>query len=56
MNDAPHQPFIGQIDELAVYGRTLTEQEIFSIYLRELRWYQDSAISFITGRFRRTNH
>ena len=44
----PSDPFIGQIDELAVYGRTMTEEEIFSIYLRELRWYQDSAISFIT--------
>ena len=40
--------FQGQIDELGVHSRALTEAEIYSIYLRELRWYRDSAISFIT--------
>ncbi|MCP5098385.1 MAG: LamG domain-containing protein, partial [Chloroflexi bacterium] len=37
----PDMLFTGQIDELAVYGRELTAGELYSIYLRELRWYRD---------------
>lgn len=42
------QTFDGMIDELAVYGRTLTEAELYGIYLRELRWYRDKATTYLT--------
>ena len=43
------EPFLGQIDELAIYGRELSDPEILSIYLRELRWYrtQDSNLFMV---------
>ncbi|MBK9055194.1 MAG: LamG domain-containing protein [Chloroflexi bacterium] len=40
--------FDGQIDELAAYRRALSEAELYSIYLREIRWYRDQATSYIT--------
>ena len=33
--------FDGQLDELTAYQRALSEAEILSIYLMELRWYRD---------------
>ena len=41
-------PFNGQMDEFAVYTRPLGANEIFSIYLRELRWYRNRAWSLVT--------
>jgi len=43
-----HQFFTGQIDELAVYSRSLSTAEIYSIFLRELRWYRDHSNTLIT--------
>ena len=40
--------FTGQMDELAVYQRTLSDEEIDSIYLREVRWYRERAAFAIT--------
>ncbi|MEM7111243.1 MAG: LamG-like jellyroll fold domain-containing protein [Chloroflexota bacterium] len=40
-NGTASEQFHGQIDELAVYKRALSGAELFSIYLRELRWYRD---------------
>ncbi|MFZ0545161.1 MAG: LamG-like jellyroll fold domain-containing protein [Candidatus Promineifilaceae bacterium] len=40
--------FIGQIDELVAYRRALTEAELYSIYLREIRWYRDRTTSYLT--------
>ncbi|MBP7998168.1 MAG: hypothetical protein KA314_02115 [Chloroflexi bacterium] len=40
--------FDGQMDELAAYQRALSEAELYSIYLREIRWYRDRATSYIT--------
>lgn len=40
-SEAPNH-FAGKMDELAVYGRSLLDQELWSIYLRELRWYRAS--------------
>ncbi|MCA0353706.1 MAG: hypothetical protein LCH85_17065 [Chloroflexi bacterium] len=31
--------FRGQLDQLAIYDRQMTTGEIYSIYLRDLRWY-----------------
>lgn len=42
------QRFVGQIDELSVYSRALTAEEIISIYLRELRWYRARATDYIS--------
>jgi hypothetical protein len=42
------QAFTGLIDELGVYGRSLTTAELYGIYLRELRWYRDKATSYLT--------
>jgi uncharacterized repeat protein (TIGR01451 family) len=42
------QQFAGQIDELSVYSRSLTAEEIISIYLRELRWYRARATDYIS--------
>ena len=39
--------YTGEIDELAVYGRALTDAELQSLYLRELRWYRARAIQEI---------
>ncbi|MDJ0755910.1 MAG: Calx-beta domain-containing protein [Ardenticatenaceae bacterium] len=39
--------FSGEIDELAVYGRALPEAELFSIYLREYRWYRDHSDNIV---------
>ena len=41
------QHWKGEIDELAVYRRGLSAEELRSIYLRELRWYRDISRSFI---------
>ncbi len=32
--------FAGELDELALYGRSMAVDELYSIYLRELRWYR----------------
>jgi len=45
---SPYQLFNGQMDELAVYGRSLSLAEIYSIYLREVRWYRDHATTLLT--------
>ncbi len=42
------QGYTGMIDELALYGRSLTEAELYGIYLRELRWYRDKAVTYLT--------
>ncbi len=42
------QAYRGMIDELAVYGRGLTQAEMFGLYLRELRWYRDTASTLLT--------
>ena len=39
--------FVGEMDELAVYGRSMTQPEIFSIYLREYRWYRARTINYV---------
>ncbi|HEY1015768.1 MAG TPA: LamG-like jellyroll fold domain-containing protein, partial [Herpetosiphonaceae bacterium] len=39
--------FIGQLDELTVYPRALGAAELYSIYLRELRWFSDVAGSYL---------
>ncbi|MFZ0546726.1 MAG: LamG-like jellyroll fold domain-containing protein [Candidatus Promineifilaceae bacterium] len=41
------QLFKGQIDELAIYGRELSDPEILSIYLREFRWYREQKSSVL---------
>ncbi|MEM8859333.1 MAG: LamG-like jellyroll fold domain-containing protein, partial [Chloroflexota bacterium] len=41
----PNKLFTGQIDELSVHGRELTAGELYSIYLRELRWYRDRYVT-----------
>lgn len=46
-SEAPNR-FAGQLDELAIYQRALSQSELYSIYLREIRWYRDQAISIIT--------
>lgn len=38
----------GELDEMAVYRRALTDPELFSIYLRELRWYRAIAYNYVT--------
>ena len=45
---SPHMFFTGEIDELVTYGRELTEAEIYSSYLRDLRWYRERASHIIT--------
>lgn len=40
--------FTGMIDELAIYGRSLLEAELYGIYLRELRWYRNKAVTYLT--------
>lgn len=40
--------FTGQMDELAVYQRTLSDEEIDTIYLLEVRWYRERAEFAIT--------
>ena len=40
--------FVGQMDEFAAYGRSLTEAEIYSVYLRDLRWYRERSSHIIT--------
>ncbi|MCP4428773.1 MAG: LamG domain-containing protein, partial [Chloroflexi bacterium] len=40
--------FVGELDELAVYGRPLTTGEMMSLYLRELRWYRARSSHLIT--------
>jgi len=39
--------FSGSIDELTVYPRALSTSELYSIYLRELRWFSDTAQSYV---------
>ncbi|MBK9051468.1 MAG: hypothetical protein IPL78_11290 [Chloroflexi bacterium] len=46
--DLANPPFKGTIDELALYGRSLSTAEINSLYLRELRWYRDRATTYLT--------
>lgn len=41
-------PFSGTIDEVAMYGRLLSTAEIYSIYLRELRWYRDRTTNYLS--------
>jgi hypothetical protein len=45
--EAPNS-FVGQLDELAIYGRALTAAELYSIYLREVRWYRDVSVATVT--------
>lgn len=40
--------FLGEMDELALYGRSLSVAEVNSIYLRELRWYRATSSAFVT--------
>jgi hypothetical protein len=40
-------PYQGQVDEFALYNRSLSGAEIYSLYLRELRWYRDRGASII---------
>lgn len=40
--------FKGQLDELAIYQRTLTQDEMRGAYLRELIWYRDTASAIVT--------
>lgn len=40
--------YLGEMDELALYGRSLSAQEVSSIYLRELRWYRATASELVT--------
>ncbi|HYF66064.1 MAG TPA: LamG domain-containing protein, partial [Herpetosiphonaceae bacterium] len=40
--------FRGQLDELAIYDRQLTTNEIYSIYLRDLRWYSTRSAVALT--------
>lgn len=42
------QQFTGQIDELSLYSRALTAEEIVSVYLRELRWYRARATDYLS--------
>ncbi|MDJ0754720.1 MAG: SdrD B-like domain-containing protein [Ardenticatenaceae bacterium] len=40
--------FDGQLDELAIYQRALTQDEMRNVYSRELIWYRDTASTIIT--------
>ncbi|MEM7117131.1 MAG: LamG-like jellyroll fold domain-containing protein, partial [Chloroflexota bacterium] len=39
--------FAGELDELAIYGRSMSAEELYSIYLRELRWYRARSSSLL---------
>ncbi|MCB0035189.1 MAG: LamG domain-containing protein, partial [Anaerolineales bacterium] len=40
--------FVGQLDELAVYQRDLTQDEMRGVYLRELIWYRDTSTAVVS--------
>jgi hypothetical protein len=49
LNDgAVEDRFDGQLDEVAVFGRVLTGNEMLSIFRRELRWYRDREFTVFT--------
>lgn len=41
-------PFQGQLDELKIYNRALSDAEIDSIYAQEVRWYSDYQRVYLT--------
>ncbi len=47
-NGPLNELFHGQIDELSVYKRELNAAEIYSMYLRDLRWYRARSTTYMT--------
>ncbi|HSH01807.1 MAG TPA: LamG-like jellyroll fold domain-containing protein [Anaerolineae bacterium] len=47
-NGTFNQFYRGEMDELAVYGRAMSQAEINSIYLREVRWYRAKNSTVVT--------